>query len=65
MSQEFCGTQLELVKQKGMYSYEDTNGFEKTDDSKLPKKEDFFSSLQDELVSDKDYNHAKKSLELI
>ena len=27
-SQEFCGKQLELVKQKSIYPYEHMNGFE-------------------------------------
>ena len=39
------------------------NGFEKIDDSKLPRKEEFYSLLRDEQVSDKGYERAKKRFE--
>ena len=68
-SQEFCGEQSELVKQQQkkkkkkkneLEPYDHMNGFEKTDDSKLPRKEEFYSLLRDEQVSDKGYERAKK-----
>ena len=36
------------------------NGFEKFDESQLLEKENFYSSLRDERVSDKDYEHAEQ-----
>ena len=60
LSQKFCGKQLQLVKQKGIYPYEYMNSFEEFDGTKLPDRDDFYSSLKDEHVSDKDYEHAVK-----
>ena len=36
------------------------NDFEKYDETKLHGKEDFYSLLQDEHISDKNYEYAKK-----
>ena len=35
------------------------DSFSKFDDTVLPRKEDFYSLLNDENISDDDYNHAK------
>ena len=52
--EEFSGDLLELVKQKGVYPYECLDSFEKFSDEKLPDKCEFFSSLKDECISEKD-----------
>ena len=55
LSKEFSGEFLELVKQKGVYSYEYMDSFEKVSENKLPDRSKFFSSLKDECISEKDY----------
>ena len=55
LSQEFSSDLLELVKQKGVYPYEYMNSFGKFFDEKLPDRCEFFSSLKDECISEKDY----------
>ena len=58
-SQKFKGEKLDLMSQKGVYPYDFMDSFEKFNE-KLPKKEDFFSTLNDEHISDEDYKHAQK-----
>ena len=55
LSQEFSGDLLELVKQKGVYSYEYMVSLEKLFEEKLPERYDFFSSLKDEFIGETDY----------
>ena len=55
LSEEFSGKFLKLVKQKGVYPYEYMDSFEKFFEDKLPDKYDFFSSLRDKCISEKDY----------
>ena len=58
LSQEFSGDLLELAKQKGVYPYEYIDSFKKFSENKLPNRCDFFSSLKDECISERDYLHA-------
>ena len=46
------------MRKKGVYPYDYMNSFEKFADRQLPKKEDFYSLLTDEDISDDDYQHA-------
>ena len=55
LSEEFSGKFLKLVKQKGVYAYEYMDSFEKFFEDKLPAKCEFFSSLKDRCISEKDY----------
>ena len=55
LSEEFSGKFLELVKEKGVYPYEYMNSFNKFSENKC----EFFSSLKDECISEKDYERAK------
>ena len=57
-SQEFKGKKLELMAQKGVYPYDYMDSFNKFSE-KLPPKEEFYSILNDEHISDKDYEHAQ------
>ena len=57
LSQEFSGEFLELIKQKGVYPYENMDRFKKFFEDKLPVKCKFYSSLKDECISEKDYLH--------
>ena len=58
LSQEFSGDLLELVKQKGVYSYEYIGSFKRFFKDKSPGWCKCFSSLKDECISEKDYLHA-------
>ena len=46
-----------MVKQKGMYPYEYMDSFKKFFDDKLPDRCEFFSSLKEECIGEKDYFH--------
>ena len=50
---------FELLK-KGVYPYEYFDSFEKFNETQLPPIEQFFSSLTDETISQKDYEYAQK-----
>ena len=56
LSEEFSRKLLELVKEKGVYPYEYMGSFKKFSEDKLPNKCEFFSSLKDKYVSEKDYS---------
>ena len=58
-SQAFKGKRLNLVSQKGVYPYDYMDSFEKFDQKELPRKEDFYSILNDQHISDEDYQHAQ------
>ena len=60
ISQVFKGKRLDLLSQKGVYPYDFIDCFEKFDQTELPTKEDFYSILNDQHISDEDYNHAMK-----
>ena len=51
--------QFNLMKRKGVYPYDYMDSFSKFNDTKLPRREDFYSLLADKNISDDDYNHAK------
>ena len=49
-----------LLFQKGVYPYEYMYDWEKLNETSLLEKEDFYSHLNMEDVTDADYAHAKK-----
>ena len=51
---------FDLVTRKGVYPYEYMDSMERFDETELPLKENFYSSLSDESISDQDYQHAKQ-----
>ena len=59
LSENFSGKCLEIVKEKGVYPYEYMDSFKKFNETKLPTKEKFLSSLKNEGISEKDYSKAK------
>ena len=59
LSEEFSGEYLKLLKEKGLYPYEYMNSFRKFNETELPSKNKFFSSLKDKNISEKDYKKAK------
>ena len=57
-SQRFKGTKLDLMIRKGVYPYDYMDSFDKFN-KKLPMKEEFYSILNNEHISDEDYKHAQ------
>ena len=59
LSEEFSGEFLRLVKRvKRVYPYEYMDSFKKFSKDKLPDRSEFFSSLKDKCVSERDYSRA-------
>ena len=54
------GEKRELLRRKGVFPYDWFDNIEKLNEKNLPPKEEFYSKLNDEDVSDEDYEHAKK-----
>ena len=52
--------QRELLIKKGIYPYEYMDSWDKFNENKLPDKDNFYSKLNIDGVSDKDYEHACK-----
>ena len=59
-SQVFKGKKLDLMSKKGVYPYDFMNSFEKFDQTELPAKEHFYSILNDQDITNDEYDHAKK-----
>ena len=47
---------------KGIYRYEYIDSWERFDENKIPPKEAFYSELNLGNITDKDYEHVKKSM---
>ena len=56
MSHEFDNNKLDLVKQKGYYTYEYVTDFDKFKEE-LPSKEKFYNLLTDRKITDKEYEN--------
>ena len=52
--------QFQLMKAKGVYPYDYMDSFSKFNDTQLPRREDFYSLLTNEDISEDDYNHAQE-----
>ena len=62
---QFCNGDLNkfvLLLRKGVYPYEYMDSWETFNETSSPPKKDFYSELTLEDVTDKDYNHAQKSV---
>ena len=55
----FKQEQFNLMKQKGIYPYDYMDSIEKFKQTKLPMKEQFYSILNNEHITDEDYQHAQ------
>ena len=47
------------MKKKGVYPYDYMDSFKKFNQTKLPSKEQFYSILNNETISEDDYQHAQ------
>jgi len=54
------GGDLDLIRKKGIYPYAYMDSFSRFDETSLPKREDFYSQLYDEDISEGQYKHAQK-----
>ena len=59
-SKRFQKEKLNLMTRKGIYPYDYMDSFEKFNKTELPTKEEFYSILNNEHISDEDYCHAQK-----
>ena len=60
---QFCNGDLNkfvLLLRKGVYPYEDMDSWEKFNETSLPNKKAFYSKLNEEGITDKDYARAQK-----
>ena len=53
----YCGNQRSLWLRKGVYSYDYVDCLNKLDETSLPPKEEFYSNLTGEGITDEDYQH--------
>ena len=59
-SKVFKGKRLNLMSQKGVYPYDFMDSFEKFNQMELSTKDQFYSILNDQHITDDEYDHAKK-----
>ena len=59
-SQALKGKRLNLMSQKGVYPYDFMDSFEKFNQTELPTKNQFYSILNDQHITDDEHDHAKK-----
>ena len=61
-SKAFKGKRLDLMSQKGVYPYDYMDSFEKFNEKELPTEDQFYSILNDQHITDDEYNHPKEVL---
>ena len=59
-SEIFTGDKLSLMSQKGVYPYDYIDCFEKFNQTELPTKEQFYSVLNSQHITNVEYDHAWK-----
>ena len=59
-SEAFKGKRLDLMSQKGVYPHDYMDSFEKFNENELPTKDQFYSILNDQHITDDEYNLAKE-----
>ena len=58
MSKYFDSELLDLVKRKGVYPYDYMDSFARLSETSLPTREHFYSKLNEEQISQDDYDYA-------
>ena len=59
-SKAFKGKRLDLMSQKGVYPYDYMDSFKKFNEKELPTKDQFYSILNDQHITDDEFYHANK-----
>ena len=59
-SKAFKVKRLDLMSQKGGYPYDYMDSFEKFNEKELPTNDQFYSILNDQHITDDEYNHTKE-----
>ena len=59
-NKRFQKEKFKLMTRKGVYPYDYMDSFEKFNETELPTKEEFYSILNNEHITDEDYSHAQK-----
>ena len=59
-SKAFEGRRLDLMSQKGVNPYNVMDSFEKFNQTELPNKDQFYSILNNQHITDDEYDHANK-----
>ena len=57
-TKEIFRENVNLITRKGIYLYDYVSSIEKLSETQLPPKEEFYSKLNDEDITDDDYQHA-------
>ena len=57
-TEEIFKENVDLLTRKGDYPYDYVSSLEKLSETQLPPKEEFYSNLNNEHISDDDYQHA-------
>ncbi|XP_060573311.1 uncharacterized protein LOC132731192 [Ruditapes philippinarum] len=60
LEKEFTTYDISLLKQKGFYPYEYIDSIERLKDDKLPDIKEFYSTLTQKTITEKEYKHAQK-----
>jgi len=60
LARYYTGEYLELLLRKGVFPYDWFDSFKKLSEKQLPSKEAFYSKLNDENISEENYQHAQK-----
>jgi len=60
-SKHFSAEDMSLVTRKGVYPYEYTDDWSKLEQTTLPPKEDFYSSLTEKNIEDSEYQFAAEA----
>ena len=59
-SKAFKGRRLDLMSQKGVYPYDFMDSFDKFNQKELPNKDQFYSILNDQHITDDEYDQLRK-----
>jgi len=58
-AKHFVAGDMPLVTRKGVYPYEYTDSWERLEDTRLPRKRDFYITLTESGVTESNFEHAK------
>ncbi|CAI6354176.1 unnamed protein product [Macrosiphum euphorbiae] len=59
-AKHFVAGDMPLVTRKGVYPYEYTDSWERLDETRLPRKREFYSTLTETGIKEKEFEHAKE-----